>query len=66
MTETNRPTEVHGAAAVELARTMRKVKVDPQTWEAEYVDDATGQRWTLDHPASELHGGGPPRLRRIR
>ena len=29
----------------------------------EYIDDATGERWVMDYPQSELHGGGPPRLR---
>ena len=55
--------EFHGAAAVEHAKKLRKVKVNAQAWEVEYVDDATGQRWIMDYPHSELQGGGPPRLR---
>jgi hypothetical protein len=57
------PRELSGAAAVEYAKRLRKVSVNAQTWEVEYIDDATGQRWVMDYPQSELQGGGPPRLR---
>ncbi|RVH06306.1 hypothetical protein CN217_24220 [Sinorhizobium meliloti] len=42
-----------------------KVKVDPDNWETEYRDEATGG---LDSrlPHSEQHGGGSPRLRKMR
>jgi hypothetical protein len=58
------PIELHGAAAVNYAKRLRKVHANPQTWEIEYVDDATGDSWVMDYPQSELQGGGNPRLRR--
>jgi hypothetical protein len=64
MSDVQTPDELHGAAAVEFAKRLRKVKTDVRTWEVEYIDDATGERWVLDYPHSELQGGGPPRLRR--
>ncbi|MFH0341547.1 MAG: Imm27 family immunity protein [Chromatiales bacterium] len=44
---------------------MRKVGVDADRWEIEYIDDGTGDRWLLDYPESEQHGGGSPRLRKV-
>ena len=38
---------------------------DLSGWEEKYVDGATGEIWILDYPESGLHGGGPPRLRRV-
>ena len=35
------------------------------TWIEDYVCTATGLRWRLWYPFSELHGGGPPRLERF-
>ncbi|MGH8570805.1 MAG: Imm27 family immunity protein [Gammaproteobacteria bacterium] len=29
------------------------------------MDDGTGDRWLLDYPESEQHGGGSPRLRKL-
>ena len=58
--------ELHGAVAIEFAKGLRKVGVNARTWEVEYIDDATGERWIMDYPQSELHGGGPPRLRSCR
>lgn len=59
--------ELVGAQARTFADThLQKVKVDPVTWEIEYVDPDTGERWLMDYPQSESHGGGPPRLRRIK
>jgi hypothetical protein len=55
--------ELNGAAAVEYAKRLRKVSVNAQTWEVEYIDDANGARWIMDYPHSQLQGGGTPRLR---
>ena len=55
--------ELHGKEAVRFAKAhLRQVRVDPANWEIEYVNDSTGQRWVMDYPQSELHGGGSPRL----
>jgi hypothetical protein len=42
-----------------------KVRTDANTWETFYVCPETGKRWIKDYPRSELHGGGPPRLRAL-
>lgn len=44
---------------------LEQVDVDPVTWTVEYRDRRNGSRWLMDYPQSELHGGGPPRLRRM-
>jgi hypothetical protein len=56
--------EFRGGAAVDYTKRLRKVRIDAQTWEVEYVDDATGETWVMDYPQGELPGGGEPRLRR--
>jgi hypothetical protein len=59
------PNELKGAEAVKFATEhLRKVRVNADTWEVEYVNDATGETWIMDYPNSEYQGGGPPRLRK--
>lgn len=61
------PQELEGKEAVDFAeRHLRKLQANPQTWEIEYEDPSTGERWVMDYPHSEAHGGGSPRLRRRR
>ncbi len=61
-----KPKELEGVPAIEYAeKYLRKVRVDNRLWEIEYIDGATGQRWVMDYPQSELQGGGPPRLRPV-
>ena len=38
---------------------------DASGWITLYRDPNDGRFWELDYPQSELHGGGPPRLRAI-
>jgi hypothetical protein len=38
---------------------------DASGWLTLYRDPSDGRLWELDYPQSELHGGGPPRLRAI-
>lgn len=38
---------------------------DTSGWLTLYRDPGDGRFWELDYPQSELHGGGPPRLRAI-
>jgi len=59
------PGELNGRDALDYAKRLRKVREDATGWEIEYIDDATGERWLMDYPQSYLHGGGPPRLRRV-
>jgi hypothetical protein len=57
--------ELEGKDAVDFAeRHLRKIQSNPQTWEIEYEDPTTGEKWVMDYPHSEVHGGGSPRLRR--
>jgi hypothetical protein len=63
---TNLPTELHGAEALAFAEQhLRKIKVNPDTWEIEYEAPSTGEKWLLDYPQSGLQGGGSPRLRKM-
>jgi hypothetical protein len=41
---------LRGAEALEYAKRLRKVGVDAERWEIEYIDDGTGDRWLLDYP----------------
>lgn len=60
-------TELRGAEAVRYANDhLRKVRVNQDTWEVVYINDATGEEWVMDYPGCELHGGGSPRLRKRR
>jgi len=57
--------ELHGAEAVRFAaERLRRLRSNADTWETEYVDDATGELWVMDYPHGELQGGGSPRLRK--
>ncbi|QOF72005.1 hypothetical protein IG197_02625 [Aminobacter sp. SR38] len=58
--------ECRGAEAIERTRRLRLLKTDPENWTNEYVDDKSGDVWLLDYPDPETHGGGPPRIRKIR
>jgi hypothetical protein len=49
-----------------LTRThLIKIDNDRSGWLTLYRDPDDGRFWELDYPQSELHGGGPPRLRVI-
>jgi hypothetical protein len=66
MDEAMREQELRGADAIKFAEeSLKKVHANAATWETEYVDEATGDRWIMDYPDSERHGGGTPRLRRL-
>ncbi|MCA0279452.1 MAG: immunity 27 family protein [Proteobacteria bacterium] len=58
--------EYVGVEALSRAKSLTRVKADPDIWEVEYRDEATGEIWLLDYPHSEQHGGGSPRLRKAR
>ena len=59
--------EIVDAAAIfeMLDERLVKVAVDQSGWRLLYRDRNTGQLWQLDYPQSEMHGGGPPRLREL-
>lgn len=57
-------TQYSGAEALLHAKNLTIVRTDPEKWETEYRDEATGETWLLDYPHSEQHGGGSPRLRK--
>ena len=61
---TSEPKELRGRDAEVFAEEhLKQVKVNPETWEVEYVDPETGTRWMMDYPNAKAHGGGAPRLR---
>lgn len=58
--------QFEGVQAEDYAREhLQQVRVDKVNWETEYVCPVTGSVWLKDFPQSHLHGGGPPRLRKI-
>jgi hypothetical protein len=44
---------------------LNELTVDVVVWTVTYQCPSTDRRWVRDSPQSELHGGGPPRLRQI-
>jgi hypothetical protein len=44
---------------------LTEIGHDSSGWLTLYRDPNDGRFWELDYPQSELHGGGPPRLRVI-
>jgi hypothetical protein len=62
----DREDELTGNAAQRFAEAnLEKIEVDVVQWTTTYRDPRDGSEWLMDYPHSELHGGGPPRLRRI-
>jgi len=41
---------------------LHEMARDSSGWDVLYVDPEDGRYWELIYPASEEHGGGPPRL----
>jgi len=41
------------------------VKADPSGWATLYRDPLDGTYWEHIYPQSEMHGGGPPELRKL-
>ncbi|MET2830342.1 Imm27 family immunity protein [Mesorhizobium shangrilense] len=50
-----------------LAHHLQKVTDSPQSgaWETLYLDPHDGRYWERTYPHGELHGGGPPQLKRL-
>jgi Immunity protein 27 len=58
--------QLEGKDAIDFAeRYLKKIRTDGLNWEIEYEDPITGDRWMMDYPHSEAHGGGSPRLRKL-
>ncbi len=55
-----------GNDAIVFAKKLIKIFSNPETWEIEYKDPITGEKWLMDYPHSEQQGGGSPRLRKIK
>ena len=64
--ESEEKNEYLGTAALEKAASLLKISIDHENWTKEYVDEVNGQKWVMDFPDSDAHGGGPPRLKRIK
>jgi hypothetical protein len=48
-----------------IAEYLVSLGTDESGWDALYRDPVTGRLWELTWPQSDLHGGGPPRLRLV-
>jgi hypothetical protein len=48
-----------------IAHHLQKIANSPQSgaWETLYRDSDDGRYWERTYPQSEMHGGGPPRLK---
>jgi hypothetical protein len=46
-----------------LATKLNKIRTEEGGWTIIYRHRTTGQLWELRYPKSEMHGGGPRRLR---
>lgn len=58
---------LEGFLATEYAaQHLQQVGADGDKWELYFECPDTRIRWTMRYPESELHGGGPPLLSRIR
>jgi hypothetical protein len=56
-----------GAEAQEYANEhLVEVEADSTQWKIEYVCPKTDQKFIMEYPQSEYHGGGPPLLRKIK
>jgi hypothetical protein len=42
---------------------LTEIATDFSGWDVLYQDPKDGRYWELTYPQSEMHGGGPPRLR---
>jgi hypothetical protein len=53
------------AAAIDdlLANKLEEQRTDASSWKVLYRHRETGEYWELTYPQSEMHGGGPRRLR---
>lgn len=57
--------EYEGNEAEEFAKRLNQVSVNVVKWEIRFIDPQTSAQWVMDFPHSEMHGGGPPRLRKV-
>ena len=58
--------QLEGKEAITFAeRHLRKLQGHGLNWEVAYEDPRTGEKWLMDYPNSEAHGGGSPRLRKL-
>jgi len=58
--------ELEGNEAKQYARDhLVEIEADAVNWTARYRCPDTGRLWLRDYPQSELHGGGPTRLRQV-
>lgn len=48
-----------------VSRYLVKLGRDASGWDTLFRDPADGRYWELVYPRSEMHGGGPPTLRRV-
>jgi hypothetical protein len=65
--EDGKPNARGDAAAIDemLATKLEEVRTDSAGWVVIFRHRDTNKLWELSYPQSELHGGGPRRLRLI-
>ena len=54
-------------AAIRISKVVKdhliEVARDSSGWDVLYRDPNDGRHWELTYPQSEMHGGGPPKLK---
>jgi hypothetical protein len=65
--DSRRMTAKGDAERIDRLLTLELIKVanGADGWSQLYQHRSTGKFWELDYPESELHGGGPRRLREL-
>jgi hypothetical protein len=50
-----------------IAHYLQKIAESPQSgaWETLYRDPEDGRYWERTYPEGQMHGGGPPQLKRL-
>ena len=64
--EKTRDEYIGGEAMDFVEKYLRKIETNSDTWETTFVHKETGEIWIMDYPNSEHHGGGIPRLRKLK
>lgn len=62
----NNKTEFKGNEALEFIKKLKKISIDQENWNIIYLDEKSGEKWILDYPDSSNHGGGQPRIRKLK
>lgn len=58
--------QYEGNDGIEFLKKLQKVSVSETGWEVLYKCPDCNEYWELSYPQSELHGGGPPLVKKLK